>query len=188
MSNQQDTTHPVWLQAAGLGAVAGMRTWAAPAMLSMHLHKHEPEESQATFLVRFFSSDFSASALGFVAAGELLGDKLPIAPDRTWLPALIGRACTGAAVGAALFELNGDRALPGALLGGAAAVASAFTTEYLRRTASDLMNPSLVAAAEDVLAAGTAKRLLEGRAVPGISRVYRFVKGFSRATESAAER
>ena len=64
--------------------------------------------------------------------GELIGDKLPMTPSRTSPPPLLGRAASGAFVGAALFASEGRGTATGGALGAVAAVASAYAGERLR--------------------------------------------------------
>jgi uncharacterized membrane protein len=64
--------------------------------------------------------------------GELDGDKLPITPSRTSPPPLLGRAASGALVGAAIFVSEGRRASMGAALGSIAAIAASFAGERIR--------------------------------------------------------
>ena len=69
-----------------------------------------------------------------LAAGELAGDKLRSAPDRTVPAGIAGRLVSGAIAGAACAERD-DR-LAGALLGAAAAVAASHLTFRLRAAAT----------------------------------------------------
>jgi len=83
--------------------------------------------------------------------GELVGDKLPATPSRTSPPPLLGRAVSGAVVGAAIFVSEGRRATTGAALGSTAAIVAAFAGERLRALAVEktgLPDP-VVALAED---------------------------------------
>jgi uncharacterized membrane protein len=70
--------------------------------------------------------------LALMELGELVGDKLPMTPSRTAPPALLGRAISGAVVGAAVFVSGGRRAATGAALGSTAAIVAAFAGEQLR--------------------------------------------------------
>ena len=83
--------------------------------------------------------------------GELVGDKLPTTPSRTALPPLLGRAVSGAVVGATVFVSDGRRATTGAALGSTVAIVAAFAGERLRALAAEntgLPDP-VVALAED---------------------------------------
>nr|MDQ3604327.1 hypothetical protein [Actinomycetota bacterium] len=83
--------------------------------------------------------------------GELVGDKLPKTPSRSALPPLLGRAASGALVGAAVFVSDGRRATTGAALGSTAAIVAALAGERLRALAVEktgLLDP-VIALAED---------------------------------------
>jgi len=83
--------------------------------------------------------------------GELVGDKLPATPSRTSPPPLLGRAVSGAVVGAAIFVSEGRRATTGAALGSTAAIVAALAGEWIRALAVEktgLPDP-VVALAED---------------------------------------
>jgi uncharacterized membrane protein len=86
----------------------------------------------------FLGSPRVSKTLLAMALGELVADKLPAAPSRTALPPLLGRAASGALVGAALFASDGRRAAAGATLGLSAAVAAAFAGERLRVLAGEI--------------------------------------------------
>jgi uncharacterized membrane protein len=119
-------------KAIGLGAVAGIRSLAAPVLLSQEFSKIDPERLKNSPL-RYLQAGPIATGLKLLAATELAGDKLPKAPNRTELPSLIVRTASGALVGAALFTASRDRALTGALIGGLAALAGTYGSFYLRR-------------------------------------------------------
>ena len=126
-----DSHHHYW-KAIGLGAVAGIRSLAAPVLLSQELSKISPELLQDSPL-RHLQAGPVAMGLKFLAASELAGDKLPQMPDRTTLPSLVMRTASGAVVGAALFTASRDKALTGALIGGLAALAGTYGSFYLRQ-------------------------------------------------------
>jgi uncharacterized membrane protein len=119
-------------KAIGLGATAGIRSLAAPVLLSQELSKLSPLQLQNTPL-RYLQSGPLAMGLKLLAATELASDKLPQMPDRTTLPSLVARTTSGALVGAALFTVSRDKALTGALVGGLAALAATYGSFYLRR-------------------------------------------------------
>src|SRR5437588_9286113 len=104
-----------YLQAVGMGAVAGMRSMAAPALVSDRLSKDE--EAAGTGLVGFMAQPRVALGFKLLAAAEAIADKTPWVPDRTSPPALVGRAVAGALVGAVLCARDGERPEVGAALG-----------------------------------------------------------------------
>ena len=80
--------------AAGLGAIAGLRSMTAPALLSRRLRRrrlwHRLRSRSA--LVLLLATRPAGTALTVLAAGELVADKLPFVPARTEFPSLVGRA------------------------------------------------------------------------------------------------
>jgi uncharacterized membrane protein len=147
------------LQIAGLGAIAGMRTMSAPALVAAYLQRQQVAGSF------WLGSRGAVVATRLLAAGELVADKLPGIPARTNALPLLGRALSGALVGATLSAVEKRPRLPGAALGATAAVAAAFAAYHARRALThdlDLADP-LVAVAEDTLALGMGRLLLAER-------------------------
>ncbi len=87
--------------AATLGAVAGMRTFTAPALVSMRLQRRfwSWRRNRAE---RFLRKRSVERFLLAAAAAELIGDKLPFVPDRIRPVPLAARAASGALSGWAL--------------------------------------------------------------------------------------
>ena len=120
----------IW-RALGLGAIAGLRAMAAPAILSRSVVEGRLGGLETTpFAV--LGSPRVSTALQVLEVGELIVDKLPIVPSRTSPPPLLGRAASGALVGAALFASGGRRTVMGGALGAASAMAAAYAAERLR--------------------------------------------------------
>jgi uncharacterized membrane protein len=149
------------VRAAGLGAIAGLRSMAAPAAMSRAAAEGRVGSLRETPFAPLGSSKVS-TLLTLFEVGELVGDKLPMTPSRTSLPPLLGRAASGAVVGAALFVSGGRRAATGAILGAASAVVGAYAGERLRsRTGEWLGVPDpIVGLLEDGIAAFGVSRLL----------------------------
>jgi uncharacterized membrane protein len=143
-----------YAQAAGLGAVSGMRTMSAPALLSHHLSTRDGAADGLED--NLLASPRAAAVFRILAAGEIVADKLPFMPARTSLPSLLARIGSGALVGATVCAAKKESPSIGAVVGAAAAVASAFTMLYLRRKAGrELKLPDpVVALAEDAIAIG----------------------------------
>jgi uncharacterized membrane protein len=116
--------------ALGLGAISGLRSLSGPAFVSRAASRGDLN-LDGTFLA-FLSSPRLSKALVLMELGELVGDKLPATPSRTSPPPLLGRAASGALVGAAVFVSEGRRATTGAALGSSAAIAASFAGERLR--------------------------------------------------------
>ncbi|QYJ15237.1 hypothetical protein Rxycam_01052 [Rubrobacter xylanophilus DSM 9941] len=138
-------------RAVGLGAISGMRSLSGPAFLSRAASKgHVSLDGTA---LAFLGSPLLSKALALLELGELIGDKLPVAPSRTATLPLVGRAVSGGLVGAALFASEDRRTATGAILGASAAIAAAFVGERLRALAgkrTELPDP-LVALVEDTI-------------------------------------
>src|SRR5688572_7453194 len=113
------------LQALGLGAVAGMRVFAAPALLS-HFLSNDPAGALYNTRLRYLQRPFVATGLKFLVGAELIADKLPAAPDRIAPPPLVARILTGAVVGATVAGANERPKMTGALLGVVGAVVASF--------------------------------------------------------------
>ena len=136
-------------RALGLGAISGLRALSGPAFVSRAASRGDLN-LDGTFLA-FLSSPRLSKALVLMELGELVGDKLPATPSRTSPPPLLGRAASGALVGAAVFVSEGRRATTGAALGSTAAIVAALAGERLRALAVEktgLPDP-VVALAED---------------------------------------
>jgi uncharacterized membrane protein len=144
--------------AAGLGALAGLRTFTPPSIVSQAARRnllplrHSP--------LKFLRSAASANTFAALAAGELVGDKLPFMPSRLEPGGLAGRMATGALCGAAMVAAsrnrNGGAIATGAALGAVAAIAGAFAGYHLRRQLGqklDIPDPA-IAVIEDMVALG----------------------------------
>ena len=91
-----------------------------------------------------------------LAAAELVGDKLPIAPNRIAPALLLGRVATGMLVGAAVGGRTGMHRGESALIGGLIAFASTHATYRMRRALSRRLPPLAAAFVEDAIVLGTA--------------------------------
>jgi uncharacterized membrane protein len=144
------------LQALGLGAIAGMRAIAAPALLSHYLAK-DPAGSLYNTRLRYLQRPFVATGLKFLAGAEMIGDKLPAIPDRITPPPLAARVLSGAVVGATVAGANERPKITGALLGMAGALVASFGFFYLRKKLgqeSGLPNVALGLMEDAVMASG----------------------------------
>ena len=144
-----------YLQAACLGVVAGMRSMGAPALVSDHLARSQ-SPSQGRSPLRWLGTTRAATITKFLAGGEIVGDKLPMAPSRIAPAPLVARMVSGGLCGAALCLHDGKRGDVGAALGVAGALAGAFGFYHLRRTLGQKLPipDPVLGAAEDVLAFG----------------------------------
>ncbi|WDF53642.1 DUF4126 family protein [Mucilaginibacter sp. KACC 22063] len=150
---------PFW-QAISLGTLAGMRSMSAPAITSHILSHHHSKNLEGTPL-NFIQSEKVATVLKVLAVSELLGDKIPSAPNRIKATALVSRCVAGALSGASIYKAAGENAITGGLLGGASAIASTFVSFFARKTTvkrSHLIDP-VVGIIEDALVFGSAAGL-----------------------------
>ena len=151
----------IYAGSAVLGAVSGMRSMAAPAIVSRLASSGllPLEESQISFLANPKTSKVTA----ILAAGEVLADKLPFIPNRTQAGPLIARAVSGAMSGAAFSKGEKRSPLWGALFGMAAAIGATYAAFKLRQMADKRLQipDTIVAVAEDALVATTGYLLLK---------------------------
>ena len=117
-------------RALGLGAISGLRSLSGPAFVSRAASRGDLDLDSTVFA--FLGSPRISKALVLMELGELVGDKLPATPSRTSPLPLLGRAASGALVGAAVFVSEGRRSSIGAALGSTAAIAAGFAGERLR--------------------------------------------------------
>jgi uncharacterized membrane protein/uncharacterized protein (UPF0548 family) len=106
-----------------LGAVAGMRSQLPIALLGLESYRgrFHPDRS---WLARRLATPGGVTAAVLASVGELVGDKLPVIPDRTRSGPFTGRVAIGSVVGAAVYQ-DADRPAPyGAVVGAVAAAAS----------------------------------------------------------------
>jgi uncharacterized membrane protein len=97
-------------RAAALGTVTGARTFLAPAALAL----------------RGRLGNVAKFAMPPLALGEIVGDKLPMAPPRVEGPGLVGRVVSGAISG----RVSGGS--PGLRAGAAFALAATYPSQTLR--------------------------------------------------------
>jgi uncharacterized membrane protein len=149
------------LEAFCVGAVSGMRTLLMPALLSRPYPDQRGMQS-AHGAAQLLPSPTLSHVLVVAAVSELVGDKLPAAPDRTEMPALAARALSGGLAAAVLAARNGRAPMPAALLGAVAAIGTAHVMVRLRRAMGRRLNipDPLVGMAEDCVAFAVGRTLL----------------------------
>ena len=99
-----------------------------------------------------------SSGLKLLAAGELGGDKLKGAPNRTVLVGLLARLATGGLAGAALAPRG--RILAGAALGAGGAIGAAYVTFAVRKAAMRVFGQTATGLVEDALTVGAARAVV----------------------------
>lgn len=154
-------TKPHW-QVITLGILAGMRSMSAPAITSRILSRHHTKALERTPL-NFMQSNKTANVLSAMAIGELVGDKMPSAPNRIAAPAIISRSLSGAMAGASIYKASGGNMYFGAVLGSVTAVVSTIGSFYLRRKIvkqAHLIDP-IIGSIEDAIVLGAGLGLAE---------------------------
>lgn len=137
-----------------IGLVAGQRAMTPLAVLSGAARRGQLPPG--TTAARFLAHPVVALGTVALAAGEMAGDKMPSAPDRTVPVGLLARSLTAGFAGAVLAPR--DRRATGAALAVAAAVGASFVGLALRRQAMNRYGQAATGFVEDgiVLAVGQA--------------------------------
>lgn len=148
------TTEEQIKTAAAIGAVAGLRTFTAPAVVGQ-LAKRGELQIGCDYLDTL-GNPIAANVLVGLAASEIIADKLPMAPNRTDFSGLIPRIISGALCGAALNCAQKQPFATGALAGALGAVGGTFAAFHLRKRLTKSVGlPDLpIALVEDALAVG----------------------------------
>lgn len=141
-----------------IGLPSGARSLAPLAVVADAARRGALRDRAAPAWLASLAVGIGLSAL---AAGELWGDKLPAAPDRTVPAGLIGRLLTAGLAGAALAPKR--RAWSGAALGAATAVASAYLTFALRSRAMRRFGQTRSGLVEDALTLVLSRLAVQGR-------------------------
>ena len=133
----------------GIGAIAGLRSMAAPAIISRAARRKAFRIRDSR--LKFLQSNKAGVVLSALAVGEMVADKLPFTPNRTSPGLLAGRVASGSLCGAVVSSAARRSVALGALFGGIGAVAGSFAGYQLRRKISRKLPPLSIAAAEDAL-------------------------------------
>jgi uncharacterized membrane protein len=160
MKRKLTITHPFW-QVVGIGALAGLRSAAAPAIASHILSEHHSQRLENTPL-NFMQSDTTTTVLKILAAGELIMDKMPFTPNRIKPAGVAFRCLSGALAGASISKATGGKIGAGILFGATAALASTYLGFLLRKAtvkATGIIDP-VIGALEDALVLGAGARLI----------------------------
>lgn len=144
----------VYTDAAVMGAIAGLRSMSAPAVVSQLSDAGLiPEEGSP---VAWLHHPGVAKTLTVLATSELIADKLPFLPARTEVGPLAARALTGGISGAAICSAARRPWWIGALIGAGAAVGATFGAVKLRKwiTKEHNVPSAVVGIVEDAVVAG----------------------------------
>lgn len=144
----------VYAGALLLGAVAGMRSMAAPAMIGRFAKTGLLSMDDSP--LAFMAGSKTGVTMAVLAAGEFVADKLPFVPKRTKAGPLAARAISGGLSGAAFCSANKRPLGWGILLGAAGAIGAAYAAYDLRaRAAQRFRVPDpMIAMLEDAVIAG----------------------------------
>jgi uncharacterized membrane protein len=140
--------------AVGIGAVAGLRTLTAPAVLAWAAKRRWIRIGNSPFAT--IISAQASTRLTDLAVTELIADKLPFTPSRLKAGPLASRVVSGAVCGATIYGVVERPLVEGAVLGGVGAIAGAFAGYHMRKKLRRDMPDVGVAVLEDVLAIGGA--------------------------------
>jgi uncharacterized membrane protein len=143
----------VILAIALIGFASGLRAFAGAAVVAWCAYFGCLDLSGTS--LSFISSTAAVAALSFLAIGELVGDLLPSAPNRTAPLGLAGRILTGSFCAACLLAASGS-SLALSILGGVFAVIGAFVGYEMRVRSVKALNvkDAFVAIPEDLIAVG----------------------------------
>ena len=138
--------------AVGIGAVAGLRTLTAPAVLAWAAQRRWIRMGNSPFAT-IISAKVSKRITDF-AVSELIADKLPFTPSRLKPGPFAARIVSGAVCGATIYGVVKRPLKEGAVLGGIGAIAGAVAGYRMRRKLSGDIPDLGVALLEDALAVG----------------------------------
>lgn len=133
-----------------IGLVAGQRSMTPLAATALSAASGRIAVGHG--LPTLLSSPLVAAVSAVLAAGELAGDKMASAPDRTILPGLVARLITGALAGAAVAPAKNRPAA--ASLGALGAVAGGYAGLAVRKRAMRRYGQMRSGVVEDVLTLG----------------------------------
>ncbi len=136
------------LKTLGLAALCGVRSLGPPALLARSVQRGRVGGLDSPPFNRLGPA---ANALLILMAGEMLADKTSLVPARTSAGPAIGRALSGAFVGAAMFAADGRRGAPGAVSGGVSALAGLYAANRARKQAAKHLPDPLWGVLEDIL-------------------------------------
>jgi len=142
--------------AFGIGVVAGLRAFTAPAVVSWAVRLQVVDVAGSRWAS--MGSTPVVVVLSLLAILELVNDKLPRTTSRTKIGPLVARLVTGGISGAVLVAGAGESPIAGAVAGAVGALAGTFGGYQARvRSVRRLGTPDyVIALAEDAIAVGAA--------------------------------
>jgi uncharacterized membrane protein len=145
-------------RALRLGILTGGRSATPLAVLALNSESKDLKGEWQQW--RVFRSPIGRGVLVAAAVGELIGDKLPMTPNRISPFGLIGRVASGVVVGTAMGTVGKkDLRLEGAILGGGGALVGSVVGWLGRKLLTTIgLKDAVGAVAEDAaVIAGTVK-------------------------------
>ncbi|HEV7674170.1 MAG TPA: DUF4126 family protein [Candidatus Angelobacter sp.] len=143
-----------YILALGIGFVAGLRTFTAPAAVSWGARLGTLTLNGSPF--SFMASKAAVVIFSLLALGEYVGDLLPKTPKRTAPGPLIARIISGGLCGACMSVSAGHAWVSGALFGGIAGLIGAFAGYHARKELVEKLKTkdAMIAILEDLIAIG----------------------------------
>ncbi|MCA0457989.1 MAG: DUF4126 family protein [Chloroflexi bacterium] len=153
-----------FLPAFGLGLVSGLRSMMGLAFFSDRAEAKTTHKNDNPALALLKRPE-TAAALKFMAAGEVIMDKMPFMPARTEAVPLMGRLAMGAFVGAAISKKEW---IQGAAAGAAGALVASYAAYSIRKLLHDEAHiPNVVLGiAEDAVVVKAADAIMNRISVP----------------------
>ena len=146
-----------------MGLVAGQRAMTPLAVITAAAGRGAlPRNAPMQGLLSHPVVIFGAAAL---AVGEMIGDKLPSAPDRIIIPGLLARSTTAAIAGAVLAPA-GERKLA-AMLAAATAVGASYIGFALRIRAMRHFSQTSTGLVEDAVVLGSGLAIANAKSPSG---------------------
>lgn len=148
-------------QALVLGLISGLRATIALSIAAHYLSK-QPNSTVAKSKFGFIQSPVTAIVTKLLSAAEITVDKLPFTANRIIAPQLLVRIAAGSFAGAIVSTANKDSVAKGILIGGATALASTYSSFYLRKNLSNssYLKEPWTGVVEDALAVGSGVLLM----------------------------
>lgn len=143
-SNLSSTT-VTYIRAGLLGFVAGLRSQMPLAVLGNAARLGE-FAADAEAPLSWFRSGWVQAGLALLAAGELVGDKLPVTPSRVSTPQLYGRLGLGVIAGGVVAHEAGESIVAGAAIGAVGAAAGSYGGYGYRTAAGGIGLPDILPA------------------------------------------
>jgi uncharacterized membrane protein len=134
----------------GMGAVAGLRPMAAPAIIARAAKRGWIRIGNSPVVT--IISHIASPRITDLAISELVTDKLPFTSSRLNTGPLASRIISGAVCGAAVCSAIKRPLAKGALLGGLGAIAGAFAGYHIRKSLSRDMPDVALGLIEDAFA------------------------------------